>query len=126
MECVVCAYELADYLSFANLTIPKKIDEAIIEKIRLYSEPLSEIDYDITALKQELKNLMWDKAGILRNEKELQEALDTINEMSKDFKRDRKCLNKEEYEYRNMLTAAKLVVEAALMRKRIKRSACSY
>lgn len=117
LECVVCAYELADYLSFANLTIPKKIDEAIIEKIRLYSEPLSEIDYDVTALKQELKNLMWDKAGILRNEKELQEALDTINEMSKDFKRDRKCLNKEEYEYRNMLTAAKLVVEAALMRK---------
>ena len=31
--------------------------------------------------------------------------------------RTRKCLNRDEYEYRNMLTAATLVVESALSRK---------
>ena len=78
---------------------------------------MSDVDYDIETLKQSLKNLMWDKAGILRKESELLEAQKTIKKMQADFKRERKCLNKEEYEYRNMLTAAELVVESALMRK---------
>ncbi|MCM1004060.1 MAG: L-aspartate oxidase [Candidatus Gastranaerophilales bacterium] len=117
LECVACAYELTDYLSFANLETPKKIDESIMDKIRLYSAPISEIDYDTDKLKQNLKNLMWDKVGILRNEKDLQEAKESLAKMAEDFKRNRKCLNRDEYEYRNMLTAAKLVVESALMRK---------
>lgn len=117
LECVACAYELADYLSFANLETPKKIDESIMDRIKLYSAPISEIDYDTDKLKQSLKNLMWDKVGILRNEKDLQEAKESLAKMAEDFKRNRKCLNRDEYEYRNMLTAAKLVVESALMRK---------
>ncbi len=117
LECVACAYELADYLSFANLETPKKIDESIMDRIKLYSAPISEIDYDTDKLKQSLKNLMWDKVGILRNEKDLQEAKKSLAQMAEDFKRNRKCLNRDEYEYRNMLTAAKLVVESALIRK---------
>ena len=35
----------------------------------------------------------------------------------KNFKRNRKCLSKEEYEYRNMLTTSMLIVQAALDRK---------
>lgn len=117
LECVVCAYELADYLSFANLTTPKKIDSSIMDTIELYSAPLSETDYDIESLKQNLKDLMWDKVGILRDEAKLTEAKNSINKLISEFKRNRKCLNKDEYEYRNMLTAAKLIVESALMRK---------
>ncbi len=117
LECVVCAYELADYLSFANLTPPKKIDDSIMGKIKLYSAPLSEANYDIKNLKQKLKDLMWDKVGILRNEKDLLEADKLIKSMAADFKRNRKCLNRDEYEYRNMLTAAQLVISSALMRK---------
>ena len=30
LECVVCAYELVDYLSFTNLETPKKIDKSIV------------------------------------------------------------------------------------------------
>ena len=117
LECVACAYELADFLSFANLETPKKIDEHIMDKIKLYSEPLSETDYDTDTLKQNLKNLMWDKVGILRNEADLKEAKNIIEKMSSEFKRARKCLNRDEYEYRNMLTAARLVIESALNRK---------
>lgn len=117
LECVVCAYELADYLSFANLTVPKKIDDSIMERIQVYSEPLSEVDYNITTLKQNLKDLMWNKVGIIRNEKSLNEALCEVKKMRKDFKRTRKCLNQGEYEYRNMLTAAELIIESAITRK---------
>lgn len=117
LECVVCAYELADYLSFANLLPPKKIDTSIMETIELYSAPISEVDYDIDKLKQNLKDLMWDKVGIIRTESGLLEAKATLETYSKEFKRNRKCLNKDEYEYRNMLTAALLIVESAINRK---------
>ena len=117
LECVACAYELADYLSFANLSVPKKIDDAIMSKIQIYSAPLSEVDYDIPKLKQDLKNLMWNKVGIIRCEKLLLEAKNEIEKMKSNFNRTRKCLNQSEYEYRNMLTAAELIVDSALSRK---------
>ena len=117
LECVVCAYELADYLSFANLQVPKKIDDKIKDIIKTYSNPISEEDFDIYNLKNEIKNTMWDKVGILRSEESLIEAKNKIIELKKTFKRNRKCLNKEEYEYRNMLTVAEIIIEAALNRK---------
>ncbi len=117
LECVVCAYELADYLSFANLSVPKKIDNSIMDKIELYSAPLSETDYDTVALKQHLKDLMWNKVGIIRNEKLLFEAKAEVEKLKNEFKRTRKCLNQGEYEYRNMLTAAGLIIDSALARK---------
>lgn len=117
LECVACAYELADYISFMNLSIPKKIDTSILKTIDTYSAPLSEADYDISRLKQSLKELMWEKVGIIRDETKLLEAKKTIDAMKKSFKRNRKCLNREEYEYRNMLTTAELIIESALQRK---------
>ena len=117
LECVVCAYELADHLSFTNLLPPKKIDKSILEKIDLYNTPIPEIDYNIPNLKQDLKNIMWEKVGIIRNEKDLLEAKVLLKECSKNFKRNRRCLNREEYEYRNMLTAATLIIDLALNRK---------
>ena len=117
LECVVCAYELADYLSFTNLQTPKKIDEKIRETIAIYSEPVNECDYEIYSLKNELKDLMWNNVGIIRNERDLINAENRINIMKENFKRTRKCLNKEEYEYRNLLTVASLVVKSALNRK---------
>lgn len=117
LECVACAYELADYLSFANLLPPKKIDSSILEKLKLYSAPISEYDYDITTLKQKLKNIMWNNVGILRDETGLLEAKSELESLANNFKRNRKCLNQDEYEYRNMLTASLIVVESALLRR---------
>ena len=117
LECVACAYELADYLSFANLLPPKKIDKSILDKINLYSAPISEADYDILKLKNELKAIMWDNVGIIRDEEGLLDAQSRVQALSDNFKRNRKCLNEEEYEYRNMLTASLLIIESALSRK---------
>ena len=116
LECVVCAYELADYLSFANLETPRKIDESILNTVNKYSAPISEDDYDIKELKQKLKSIMWDYVGIIRSEDSLRTAINLINGLKEEFKRDRKCVSKEEYEYRNMLTTASLVAESALLR----------
>lgn len=117
LECVVCAYELADYLSFANLATPKKIDESIRNTIDLYSQTISEIDYDIPHLKSQLKDLMWSKVGIVRNEKDLLYAQKEVQKMQSEFRRNRKCLNQDEYEYRNMLTIASLIIKGAFERK---------
>lgn len=117
LECVTCAYELADYLSFCNLETPKKIDNSIMDLIDTYSAPISDVDYDINKLKSKLKDIMWDKVGIIRTEEGLLEAKTEINKLKQEFKRARKCLNQDEYEYRNMLTASALVVDCALNRK---------
>lgn len=117
LECVVCAYILADYLSFTNLETPKIIDEKIMETVELYSLPISENDYNIPLLKHQLKDLMWDNVGIIRSEEKLLKAENVVNSMKKEFERNRKCLNREEYEYRNMLTVAELIIKSALSRK---------
>ena len=91
--------------------------ESIMKQIELYSAPISEEDYNITELKNTLKNLMWDNVGIIRCEKDLLEAQRALKIMMNNFKRDNKCFNKEEYEYRNMLTVANLIIESAINRK---------
>ena len=117
LECVACAYELANYLSFTNLVPPKKIDNAIMEVINRYSANINEFDYDIKALKDKLKDIMWNNVGIVRNESGLRDANREVQRMINEFKRNRKCASQDEYEYRNMLTAAQLIIQSALERK---------
>lgn len=117
LECVACAYELSDYLSFANLNTPKIIDSNIMKTIDTYSKPISDADYDIPKLKQSLKNLMWNNVGIIRDEEHLTYARKAITAMIENFARERKCFNVQEYEYRNMLTTAGLIVQGALTRR---------
>ena len=124
LECVVCAYELADYLSFNNLEIPKKIDEGIKKMIDVYSRSISGKSYNVSELKSELKEIMWNKVGIIRTEASLNEAKNEIHKLKDNFKRLRKCLNKDEYEYRNMLIVSSLIVESALTRKESRGAHC--
>ena len=124
LECVVCAYELADYLSFANLGTPKKIDDNIRKTIDVYSQPISDLDFDIPSMKSKLKDIMWNGAGIIRSEQSLKQAQNELEKLKNSFKRTRKCLNQEEYEFRNMLTVAGLIIEAALDRKESRGAHC--
>ena len=116
LECVVCAYSVADYLKTLDLKTPKQIDEnlkSIIDKYNDEDVVLDEID--VKSLKSELQNIMWDYVGILRDEKSLTTALEKLENI--DFPRGSKCLNRDEYEFRNMLTVAKLIAHCALDRK---------
>ena len=55
--------------------------------------------------------------GILRDEKSLEQANELLYRLNADFPRDTKCLNREEYEFRNMLTVSRLITHCALSRK---------
>ena len=117
LECVVCAYEVADYLKQAILIAPKQIDMEIKSLIDMYSEDIDAEELDIPELKKELQSIMWDYVGILRSEKSLMNALEKIEALKEHFPRIKKCLSKQEYEFKNMLTVAKLIVISALRRK---------
>jgi len=124
LECVVCAYELADYLSFTNLDTPKVIDEGIKKMIDVYSRSISSDEYDTTLLRKKLKDIMWNYVGIIRSEESLLKAKKEVEKLQSEFKRRRKCLNQNEYEYRNMLTVATLIINSALRRKESRGAHC--
>lgn len=118
LECVVCAYEVADFLKTQNLDAPKSIDANIKSIIDQYSEEDEDVEQiDTDVFKAELKDIMWNYCGILRDEKSLMTALEKLDELKSKFPRTRKCQTKTEYEFKNMLTVARMIVVSALGRK---------
>lgn len=120
LECVVCAYNLIETLKTMDLSAPKQIDSDIKSVIDRYSDDVTvdeSIDFDVEILIQQLKELMWDKVGIFRDELSLKSALVELNKLILNFNREYKCLTKEEYEFRNMLIVAKAVTTSALNRQ---------
>lgn len=61
-------------------------------------------------IRQQIQQLMWKKVGIIRRRKDLQEALYQIEKWEKQKIKD--------MELRNMLLVSRLIVEAALKRKK--------
>lgn len=117
LECVVCAWELAGYLQKIKLNPPKQIDENFKKNIDKYFQNVDAKKIDLDLLKSKLQNLMWDYAGILRDEKSLTTANDKLRALKSDFKINGKCSNSKEYELQNMLTVAQLIIDSALKRK---------
>lgn len=117
LECVVCAFEVANYLKNLELKTPKQIDEDLKASIDKYSKDLLMEELNIDELKHELQNIMWKGAGILRSEKALTKALEELQILAKKFPRSTKCLSKEEYEFKHMLLVSKLIINSALQRK---------
>ena len=118
LECVVCAYEAAKFLKGSEIKTPKQIDENIKKIIDKYSneyETLEEID--VTELKHQLQNIMWEYVGILRSEDTLRLAAEKINELKSEFPRNNRCVNRAEYEFKNMLTVAALITKSAYNRR---------
>lgn len=117
LECVVCAYEVADYLKSVEAS---EVDfnqddfKSIIEK---YDDNTDLEKLDVKTLKKELQDVMWTGVGIFRTEQLMQEAFDKVEKMSKQINREYKCLSRDEYELRNMLITAELIIKSALQRK---------
>lgn len=119
LECVVCAFETAKFLlnsslSDDNIKNNNNDYDDIIEK---YEKNIEKISVNVKELKSQIQSIMWTSVGIFRNEKTLTEALNSIEKINKNFKRVDKCQTKEEYELRNMLITAKLIILSALKRK---------
>lgn len=119
LECVVCAYEVAEYLK--NIGVNDNADFETNEKfnsiISKYEQETELKPVDVRALKEELQATMWSGVGIFRNEQVMKSAQANIEKLSKEFDREDKCLSKDEYELRNMLITAELIVKSALNRK---------
>ncbi|MBW2980909.1 L-aspartate oxidase [Candidatus Woesearchaeota archaeon] len=70
------------------------------------------------SLKNKLKELMWDKVGIIRNKKGLSSALKDIKKIEKETGRIlNDGINKEILELRNMVIVSKTITMSALGRK---------
>lgn len=69
LECVVCAYSAAEYLKSIELKTPKQIDESIKSLLDKYTdEDVILEELDIPSMKKELQEIMWNYAGIFRDE----------------------------------------------------------
>ena len=109
LECVVLAYNLAKYLQNKDLESLENINFETKREVKHYE--------NIQELKQQIKTIMWDNAGILRSEQTLRKALAEIKKLQESFDINAKYEDTQEYEFRNMLLVAEAIVKTALDRK---------
>lgn len=125
LECAVTAFELVEYLKQTNLKNNFIQDEKISKTINFYENDLFKTDVQsIESMFRELKQLMWNNVGIIRNQNKLLNAKKEIEYMKEQFAYTYKCPNRSHYELRNMLTIAELIVEFALNRKESRGAHC--
>lgn len=117
LECIVIARELANCLKNNLKQSSIEEDNAIKNLIDSYDKSIPCEISEISRLKSNLKDTMWQNAGIIRSEQTLVEALKEINNLKNKFNRNYICSNIEEYEFRNLLIIAELIVKSALARK---------
>lgn len=74
------------------------------------------LNQKLNLIKKTLREIMWQKVGIVRNQRNLKDALAQLKKIEKTL--PQKGINEKINEVRNMLIAAKLVTEAAFKRKK--------
>ena len=116
LECVVSALGLSDYLGYKNLIAPKNYDENIKNIIDKYEEEEPYYIENASEIKNKIRDIMWQNAGILRSEESLNKGLFEISEIQKEFKEKTVFSDFESYEVRNMLEIAQIVLKASLKR----------
>ncbi len=101
LECVVCANAVAEHLMSCHFEL---VSESYHEHVK--GETLKQVQGDVRADYSGLQDIMWEHVGVLRSEESLTTA---AHELEK--------LHSDDYELRNMIDVAKIIVRAALARK---------
>lgn len=117
LECVVSAYELANSLNSEQFIPPRQIDETIKNTVNKYFQDVDYIECEVDKLKSELQAIMWEYVGILRSENSLKIADEKLQLLKSKLSCEDKCKSKKEYELKNMLTVAQLIIKSAQKRK---------
>lgn len=117
LECVVCAYEVSEVLRNKDLSSNCTDSELYNPIISKYEKDTDLKPVDVETLKSRLQDIMWFGAGIFRTAQSLTDAKGALDCLSDEFSARYKCMSQSEYEFRNMLTTAKLIVNSALNRK---------
>ncbi len=117
LECVVSAYELTNHLSFRNLEVSDSIDESILKTLKKYQSDEEYYEVNTDKIKYTLQDLMWKNAGIIRTSRDLEFVEKEILKLKQEFGYTDKCCSSDEYELRNLLDVAQLIVKFALQRE---------
>ncbi|HDH05764.1 MAG TPA: L-aspartate oxidase [Nitrospirae bacterium] len=94
------------------------IDSAVAEARRKQAtdrETEPSAPFDAEKIRRSLRQVMWNKVGIIRCEKSLAAAMKWLKR--RDFIMGASFLNRRDAELKNMLTAARLITDSALLRK---------
>ncbi len=117
LECVVSAMGLYDNLSYQDLSAPKNYDEKIKNLLSFYQNSDPNYIEDSTAVKSEIREIMWKYAGILRDEISLKKGLFEISEVKKQYLQGKVFSDFASYEIRNMADVAEIIINSALERR---------
>ncbi len=117
LECVVSAYELVNYLSFRNLEVSDSIDESILNIIKKYQADDEYYEVNTDKIRYQLQDLMWQNVGIIRSGKDLEYALKEVDKIKEEFGYTDRCCSRDEYEVRNLITTAELIIKFSLQRE---------
>lgn len=109
LEGLVYGKRIADFIASESRVI-SKVD------LEYHLDMESAVTVDFYNLKKRLKEMMWENTGFVRNEKDLQRALDYLNERLAELQ-NCKQFSHEYYECLNMFICGKLITEPAIFRK---------
>ena len=118
LECVVFANGLYEQISRNTIKTPSRLDKKVKNVLESYSEINSTTEFD-DVLKEkfyQLKDIMQNNVGILRNEEKLNSAILQIISIQNSIK-DICNVSKLAYELNFALTVAKEIAQSALIRK---------
>jgi len=105
------------HLAEQNLEVQPTQDCQIDCLISQYEKQFFDYKPNVLEFMTQLKEAMWQNAGIVRNEKALVQALKTVNEIKLEFNQNYKCRDVHEYELRSLLAVAELIIKSAIARK---------
>lgn len=100
----------------AGLAAAKMPDDFLAPEISNPTAPLQTEPLDLTDIRNSLKSLMWRKVGVRREHDRLADAAETIDGWCK-YVLPRQFSSPEGWELQNMLTVARLMIDAALTRE---------
>ncbi len=118
LECIVCSCELARRLDKKEFLPIKKIDDEIKKTLSIYDEARELPEFNCDEIRRRIKNIMWKYVGIEREEKGLLQALFELKDIARIFGSEKKSLNREQYELKNLLQVAEIITRAAFARKK--------
>ena len=117
LECVVLSDELARNIEISaekfDISNSAKIQKQIVKYDNLKSNNNL---VEENAIRNGLRQTMWNNAGVIRNEEKLLRALSDIKELQGKYNQARNT-SIQGYELDNMLTIAEIIVKSALARK---------
>lgn len=117
LECVVSAMGLYENLSYKNLSAPKNYDERIKNLLSKYQNQDAVYVENFEEIRDEIREIMWRNAGIVRDENLLKKGLFELTEVKKCLQEKNIFSDFASYEIRNMINVCELVINAALNRK---------